>query len=91
MVKGCHSQRATSGILMKTQSPGLKLNPGGRLMIRCVTLEGRITPALTRDLPRPRKLVNILYVISMTKIQAGPINHFQNSGACIRSRAKYKK
>ena len=42
MVKGCHSNLATVGILTKTQSPGVNLKRSGVLITKAVTREGRM-------------------------------------------------
>ena len=52
MVKGCHSNMAMAGILMKTQSPGECLKLLGFLMTKPVTFEGRTIPSLISDCPK---------------------------------------
>ena len=59
MVNGCHSKKAISGILTKTQSPGEKLNLAGFWMTRPVTLDGKTSPAVTKVFPKSPALTEI--------------------------------
>ena len=69
------------GIITRTQSPVLNLNPGGLLMTRLVTLEGSTTPSWMKVRPLPMKLLPMRYSISAAQTMAMGRNHFQKSGA----------